>query len=798
MKARKCLKWLAAGLVMVASMVLLGCPHNNLIEHDVVSGSGATSGRGSNGGVKLVITNFTDNSAGTNRANNAVLNPLRTIAPDHIDIKANASQYVFVAEGISSSGQKYDPAYITVDPITGEAALGISGSGVWTVTVSAYEVAKLVGKPGVNGNTNVEIMTQTPDVSKVTDQKAAALILQGKATLNLGMNTSGAITVTLTNDGVGTQGNVQIEVNFDAGDYTKLNSADYKVNFGLYNFETGELVQTGAGAAEEDVEGDVLANPQTTGISDVPKGRYQFRVTIIENNGGTAVAYWADDIIVEGNRNVTQQVTVSKLFEKPAAPTAAGIYWSQKETTETREGFLGYLSWNGMPFNAVGVDVQIANITKWYSLNVADDQMNLDGTGAQNIVDHTDLWTKIDARAGQLSPSFEDIVTELKWSDVPQKAKQFPAIYKSGSVLNGSNGVVFLMQTGQVYSVRIRAAGARDNSDWLIINDTSVAGMGAKPKMLTTAADNTGTDDAKNFNTGKLAKGLFDLVMLKYDLEGKYELAKTNAGPVKGTKASTSDLVVYSSYGDPISIALKYTDMGSPQEHDWFLYPIGGLDINARLKGWKGWNGVEEPSQTYVAPTWGNYSGHKNLTLVTVGGDASVKVESETAGTFNVLTEDNVLVALEVDGAQSATVGFNELANGGTNPNGQGGADVKNTELGIQKDGAGNRYILNVDNDGTIQTWLYVSVGSDPAAPGILDDKNSGKFTVKDIKVTLLQNGVTAVKQFTKGSDSIAFAQMDGLQTGTYTLRVEVLGSSGYWVSYQTALAIKNDTQVIQ
>ena len=141
MKARKGLKWLAAGLVMAASMVLLGCPHNNLIEHDVVSGSGATSGRGSKGGVKLVITNFTDNSAGTNRANNAVLNPLRSIAPDHINLKdrGTVEKYVFVAEGESSGGQKYGPEYITVNDATGEAALGISGSGVWNVTVSAYE-----------------------------------------------------------------------------------------------------------------------------------------------------------------------------------------------------------------------------------------------------------------------------------------------------------------------------------------------------------------------------------------------------------------------------------------------------------------------------------------------------------------------------------------------------------------------------------------------------------------------------------------------------------------------------------
>lgn len=792
MKARKGLKWLAVGLVMAASMVLLGCPHNNLIEHDVVSGSGATSGRGSNGGVKLVITNFTDNSAGTNRANNAVLNPLRSIAPDHINLKdrGTVDKYVFIAEGESSAGQKYEPEFITVDGTTGEAALGISGSGVWTVTVSAYEVSKLTAV----GSDKNNIMTahQPSEVIVVSD----ALILKGKATLNLGMNASGAITVTLTNDGVGTDGNVLVTVDFDDGDTAKINvdPNQYVVKAGLYSYETGELV------GQEDtmkIAGDSLTDPDVTSINDVPKGRYQFRVTVIDDDSGDHVAYWTDDIIVEGNRDVTQEVTVSKLFETPEKPSAAGIYWSQKESPETREGFLGYLSWEGMPFNAVGVDVQIANITKWYKFEGGQDKIDFTGAAPEAITDATMLWQKIETLGGG-APAFTDVVTELKWSDVPQQAKQFPAIYKSGSVLNGSNGVVFLMQTGQVYSVRIRAAGARGNSNWLIIDQLNSQAM-TEPEMLADAADNTkatgGNDKAHKFNDTKLGQGIFDLVQLKYDLEGKYELAKTSAAVAKDAKATASDLVVYKPYGENITISLKYNDMNAPADGDWFLYSIGGADINTRLKGWKGWKGVEDPTQTFVTTAWGDYSGHKNLTLVTVGGDASVKVESETAGTFNVLVEGNVLVQIRNNDTDKApNVDWSELVNGDANPTG-GGINVKTTDLGIQKDV--NRYILNVDKDDTTKTWLYVSVGSATTTPGTLEDENTNQFTVKDIKVTLLQNGVTVVKQFSKGSECIAYADMAGLQTGTYTLRVEVLGSSGYWVSYQTPLAIKNDTQVI-
>lgn len=785
--------WLGLACVALVGLVLTGCPHNNLLD-----GGGGTGGRsGNNDGVRLIVTNFV--GGGTNRS-------VRTIAPDNIDLKdqGTVDKYIFVVEGESTSGEIYGPEYVTIDGATGAASLGISGSDVWTVTLSAYDVDKLQGKPDIQGTSKADIMAQTTDVSKITAQKDVALVLQGKATLDLWKNTGGTVTITLSNDGVGTVGNVLVKVNFDPGDYTKLHTADYKVKFSLYDFDTGALVLAGT-RAEQEVEGGVLVNPQNiTGLSNVPKGRYQFRVTVIENTGGTSVAYWADDIIVEGNRDVTQEVFVSKLFETPDAPSAAGVYWSQKETTETREGFLGYLSWEGMSFNAVGVDVQIANITKWYKFDGGQDKIDFTGAAPEQITAANVLWEKIDALGAGGNPRFEDVVTELKWSDVPQKATKFPVIYKEGSLLNGSPGVVFLMQTGQVYSVRVRAAGGQDNSDWVIVDQAKSQTM-TEPEMLDNAADNTkagGTNDkAHKFNDTKLNIGIFDLVMLKYNLQGRYELAKTagtGVGATKGAQATVSDLVVYKSYGENLSIELKYTDIENPVDSEWFMYPLGAGTIDERLKGWKGWKGVEDPSKEYVAPAWGDYEGYTDLTLVAVGAGAGINVQAETAGTFNVLDENIVLISLETDGRQVGTVGFTEFSNGAINPNGNGGVDVKTTQLGIQKDAAGNRYILNVDKNGTNETWLYLSVGSDPAAPGTLDDKNGGQFAVKDIKVTLIKNGITVMKSFTKGSEHIAYAQMDGIQTGTYTLRVEVLGSSGYWISYQTALAIKNNTQVIR
>lgn len=813
MRARKSLgKWLAAALVAAAGVVLSGCPHNNLIDGGGAGGPAGGS-RGGNGEVKLIVTNFAADSGGGRSS--SWLAPSRTIAPDHIDLKAEKDKYVFVAEGTSNGGEAYGPEYITLED-DGSTSLGIAGGGIWTVTVSAYEATKLNGL-GV-GTTPTDIM-QGKTAKEVKDSGDTALVLQGKATLDLGMNSTGSVTVTLTNDGVGIEGNVNVTLNFDAGDVTKINedaNNKYSVKVGLYDYNTNQLVQkTGGGDAEDEIKprGVELTDPEVTSITNVPKGRYQFRVTVTEVASGKAVAYWVDDIYVEGNRDTKKEVDVSKLFDTPEKPTKAGVYWSRKDSGEAREGFLAYLSWEDMPFNAVGVDVQIADITKWYKTTGADDKVNF-GAGDQDITTATDLWTKIDAlpKAGAggagVQPTFEQVVTELKWSDFPQKATGYP-IYKKGSLLNGYPGIVLLMQTGHVYTVRIRAAGGNDSSDWLPIDQTSSAAMTEPvviPNVPPAVPPAGGTQKASKFNDDKLRKGIFDLVMLKYSLQDKYELAKTNAGLTKGDKATENDLVVYKPYGEAITIDLKYTNMATPVQGDWFLYPLGAVppaDINGRDKGWKGWKGVEDPTKEFKATAWGSYDGHKDLTLVPVGAGAGANIQANTADTFNVLTEDTVLVTLEADGNAAATAGFLELVNGDTNPNGGGGADVKTTGLGIQKDPVGNRYILNMDDAAKNKTagnatWLYVSVGEDPARPGTLNDKNGNEFTVQDIQVRILERGLITAKTFIKASSSVAYQQLDGMQSGTYELEVKVLSSTGYWETFKTPLAIKYDNQIIQ
>lgn len=777
MKARKGLKWLACALVGAASMVLLGCPHNNVIEHDVVSGSGATTGRGGNGGVKLVITNFTDGSQNDGK---------RTIVADHIDIKADTSKYVFVAEGTGSG--TFGPEFISVDA-SGIASLNISGGGVWEITVYAYEVAKLSGQPTIQGTDNATIVAQdTPQEVKAID---TALVLQGKATVDLSGGKQ--VSLTLTGDNVGTQGDVNVEIYFDTpNDVDMIRDNNYDVTIALYNYVTGEQVPTTENKLI--TGGQAPANPDTYNAPNVPKGRYQFRLQVSDPAAADKIlAYYVDDIYVEGNRTTNGEVRITNLFNAPTDPTALKVYYRKKADSDLKDGYIAEFKWGGVSYNAVGIDMEIADVTKWYKYDGGQHKVNF-GDGDVPINNNDDLWNKIDTLAGGATAAKADVVTTLSWEDSPQSATAYPAIYKSGSLLSGSDGIEFVMQAGHVYSVRIKAAGAQTDSGWYIFGDT----------MTAPGSVGTGTEF-----TALTTQGLFDLIEVTYDLEGKYLLYKTAAGPAIGTKAVADDLVLYHEYnpGAGYMVDKKYTvNMQTTNENDWFLYPqtVLGLppaQVSDRIMTWTGWQNKNDSQDTYlITNNWNaaGYTGYKNLHLIPVGAGASATVKAETSGTFDVLDNTKVLISLESDDTPTgATATWAELRNGDTNPVG-GGADVKNAGLGLQADGT--RYILNLNKGGGTPTVLYVTVGNTATAGDIgkLTDKNSADFTVKDIQVSLKQGISDRVTFSVKPDEPVAYYKMDGVASGDYTLYLNILTSSGYWQTYQVPFVVKYDTQVIQ
>lgn len=638
-------------------------------------------------------------------------------------------------------------------------------------------------------------MTTQDNAAKViTDNEA--LVLRGKATVDL--RGGSQVTMTLTGDGVGTKGNVKLDISLKtANDKIEIQTKNYDVSVGLYDFVTGDLV--GVGSKIYTAGSGVVADPLVYTENDIPKGRYQFRLVVTNPaDADKAIAYYVDDIWVEGNRTTDFDVDVYNLFNTPTPPVDVKVSYSRGRAGDSKDGYLSYITWSGMSYNAVGMDIEIADITQWYSYNTSQHKVDFDGplAAVYNEVDITNgqaLWTEIDKLNNGTTPKKEDVVKTLSWKDSPQTATTYPAIWMDGSLMNGSSGVTFLMQSGHIYSVRIKAAGAQSDSNWLI--------YGAGDNSATIPLNDISGGAAPIEFTATKTNGLFDLIQVIYELEGKYKLYQTKDARAIGDAATAEQLLLYHEYNPvtPYTVSMKYNQMDVPRIDDWFLYSRDNAALLAdRIKTWTGWQNKYVSTQRFVAGTWGEYSDYVNLYLTPIGAGGSVAVQAQTAGTFNVLNENNVLIALEADGVPTvATADWQELGNGDTNPAG-GGTDVKNRDLGLQADAANNRYILNLDRGGTNKTFLYIAVGKTqmPTDVGTLIDENGADFVVRDIEVSLKQ-GLDDIVVFDSISASAVKKEMNGVGSGDYTLYVKILASSGYWQTYQVPIVVKYDDQVI-
>lgn len=795
--------WLALGLVAMACLVLAGCPHNNRLEGGGGAGSGGGS-RGGSGGVQLVITNFVSEEGAANRSASWLGGPQRTIVPEHIDLtdQAEIEKYVFVANGTGSDGTTYGPAFIDIAETTGTAFLGITGSGIWDITVDAYSIGLLTTPPGagITGTDQAAIMAQPTNLTAIEAKKADARVLTGRATVDLA--NGGQVTMTLTNDGVGSQGNVNLDIYFRTPeDKQRIQQERYEVKAALYDFVTGEMVQD-LGTTENILinAGDPPGDPDTY-TANAKKGRYQFRLTVIDQNDNP-VAYYVDDIYVEGNRSTEKDVEIYELFQVVEAPKDVKVFWQRAPEGTLKDGYLATVTWSPLAYNAVGLEMEVADITDYYSYDDRASQykVNFTGVGAGSeevLAARTNLWENQIDNDDDVKTA---VVTKLSWSDSPQGATRYPIIWQDGSLLNGSTQVSFLMQSGHVYSLRVRADGSQTPSDWLILS-----GGDGTAKDLTAGGPPAITEFDGNPTT---TAGLFGLVQVTYDLEDKFLLYKTGAGNAVGTKAVASDLLVYHQY-DPTTgytIDKKYnTDIQTTNEGDWFVYKRTGRDpanVNERIMTWTGWQDTNNPTNKYTATTWGSYNGHRNLHLVTVGASGDLIAQAETSGTFDVLTKDTVLIAIDNDATKTVVnAAWTELTNGDDNPtaaNG-GGAAAKTVGLGLMNDTAKNRYILNLNRGGGTRTFLYVAVGKEPTAVGTLEDKNTNEFTVGSIEVTLTK-GLATIATFTpvSGGGAAAYHDMSSVSSGDYVLRVRITTSSGYEETFQTTLAVKYDDQVIQ
>ena len=425
-------------VVALLSLALVGCKNGMLGEDDAtVNGERQVGSRTA----FVTITNFADN--GNEARRSVVGGPLRTIAPTTPDVK---NGYTFIVEG--KSGRNVLPETVVTIDSNGRVDLANLAPGQWSILLTAYETAKLGG------------VTVAQDI---VARKADAAVLSGSATVDLTRNSTDVL-ITLTPRNIGTEGTVNLTVVFAPNDRDKIQRSprSYKATIGLYDRATGEVI----GPSETDVtvtlEGGNNSITYDIGNAKIPVGEYTFKVTITDINGIKGPWYWSDNLFVHGNMVTNGTVNLDELLggSSPADPSDFAAYWSNVDVTKIKADgseYTVHFAWKRNSFNESGFELQIADITEQFNPTTR----LYDGENADSA---NNLWGEIEAKLTQ----FRNVttITEMDFSRV-----SYPIHDKQGSLTAGSTYVDYVLPTGRIYAVRLRARNVVGDSNWIHLND---------------------------------------------------------------------------------------------------------------------------------------------------------------------------------------------------------------------------------------------------------------------------------------------------------------------------------------
>lgn len=198
---------MVASALALLAVALAGCKNGMLGEDEAtVNGLRGVGSRTA----RVTVTNFEDDGR------------LRTIAADQPDVKA-AGQWYFVASG-NAGDRVLSPRFIAVDQTTGRVNLADLGAGVWNVTITMFDKAKLDAViPGVDA-------AQTTDNAKeALENHRACIVLTGVGTVDL-IRGDSDVRITLTTRGVGGNATVGVTVELHADDKVIITRETYQVS----------------------------------------------------------------------------------------------------------------------------------------------------------------------------------------------------------------------------------------------------------------------------------------------------------------------------------------------------------------------------------------------------------------------------------------------------------------------------------------------------------------------------------------------------------------------------------------
>lgn len=699
---------MTASVLALMVLMLAGCS-NGMLEKDDATVNGQLVERSN---IQLTITNFAGSSSG----------PLRTIAPEQPDITGGG--YVFVATG-TSVRKTMTPTIITVDA-NGNADLTGLEVGLWNLTVTAYDITKLGAVDQGNATAVMGV--------------AEAAVLSGSALLDA-RGTSGNAEITLTPSGLGTEGDVDLTIQFNQDDQQKIQTGNFTVKIGLYDRVDG------AAKDEEDKSVDARASATVDyEAADMAKGEYTFKVTIEDGQG--RVWNYSDNLYVLGNTTTDGNIILPQLIgEAPAAPEKFVVYWDSSRVDSVTGDFIATFAWDRTSYNESSYDLQILDITDKFG--DTGNGVEYDG---QQVQDAAALWNTIN-----------DEVTGVMGKD-NYSSTAYPIFGKEGSLLAGSNKVEYKLQTGRVYAVRIRTVNANGNSAW--VNIQAVNEPQSKPAA----------------GTAKKFEGIVvNLFTITYELD-KFIL-------LKDAQQATTDAihtnVVADAYvpGTPHTIDYKVAD--------YQLYPssfngtaaVGSLD---RITAWNGWANLANKATLYTD----EYDGYENVVVIPAGASHSASLDVIAPGTYKDLLTDQVLL-IDLQTTNGVTVTWDKSKNlaGKT-------TDVSSTTLGLGQ--VGGVYAVNMDaGQPATKQILYFSVGDEVPQAGVGGAQfEEGKLVDADGRTQMIEK-VTYILKDTSGKEIAkvegrvsASIEITGENDGDYILYVEATSSTGYNFSFQTPFII--------
>lgn len=756
---------MVASVLALLAVALAGCKNGMLREDEATVNGLRDVG---NRTAKVTITNFENDGNGATRS--VVGGPLRTIAPEEIPVADLAADYVLLATGYSHRATMA-PKIISVDT-AGRADLTGLDAGVWTLTINAYN--------------KTELQRLDPDYATAPDQIVGtgddALRLTGSAIVDL-TRSSSQVNITLTSDGVGTEGTVNFDVVLDQDDLQKINTSTYHVTFGIYDTVTGNVI---AGSEKDESVAAQAQMPEinfTANGARITTGSHIFKVTIKDPAGKLGPWTWSDVILVDGNtvtdNSGTGRVQVDKIIgEPPTEPENFAAYWKKDTTTETE--YTVTFAWDRKSFNESHFELQILDITDKFTATAGDGNAQYDSQALN--VNADDVWTKIKAQ----TPDEDEkgILTAENFASV-----NFPVYGKAGTLNAGGTSVDYRLKPGQVYAVRLRSANKQGKSDWVHFN---VAGEPAsKPAVMT--------------NVEKLKSYIVNVFNVKYNLNG-FMLLKDGATNPYNQLNDKLTTALESAQFDPDTPHTLTRAVDTQSELGKGLTMNGGANkyrlyessfagtaaADQSIQGWNNW--LDELNRTKKYANTDPYKDFKNVSLIPGGASSSAIIDILTSGTHaNLLTDKTVW--LDLNPNPDTRVAIHSWVDTDVEHH-KVTTDVSRLGIIAQVGHVGGKLAIELRAAAlpADTQYLHLTVGTDP-------DDQAGKFTggTKDrfadyVTYTIEATDGNVIKR-ADGRPS-ASIEVTGMNSGDYILRV-VAEAGPYKFSYQVPFMIKYTDETV-